>query len=140
MAKRSLKRRKGPTIVGAIEPVLVRGTSGARRVLARIDTGASRTTIDLELAAKVGLGPVLDTVRVRAAISEHAEMRPLVDAEITISGEKFNVPVAITDRGDMRYHVIIGLDILRSGPFLIDPARGAKRARETHTRSNGKFE
>ena len=140
MANRPLKRRKGPTILGAIEPVLVRGDSGARRVLAKIDTGASRTTIDFELAAKVGLGPVLDTVRVRAAMSEHSEMRALVDAEITVSGEKFSVPVAITDRGDMRYHVVIGMDILRSGPFLIDPARGAKRARQTHAHSNGKFE
>lgn len=137
MGEKSPASRKEKRIVGAIEPVTVRGRTGSQRVLAKIDTGASRTTIDLELAAKVGLGPVMDTVRVRAAISEHAEMRPLVDADIIIHGEEFDIPVALTDRGDMRYHVIIGMDILRSGLFLIDPTKEAPAANDA---SNGKFE
>ncbi len=137
MGEKSPGTRKEKRIVGAVEPVTVRGKGGSRRVLAKIDTGASRTTIDFDLAAKVGLGPVMDTVRVRAAMSEHAETRPLVDADIIIHGEEFDIPVALTDRGDMRYHVIIGMDILKSGLFLIDPA---KEAPENDSGTNGKFE
>ena len=137
MAERSPTHRKDRKLLGAIEPVTVKGYSGSQRVLAKIDTGASRTTIDPEIAAKVGLGPVLDTVRVRAAISEHAETRALVDADIVIHGEEFHVPVALTDRGDMRYHVIIGMDILRSGLFLIDPS---KEAPDSNGGPSGTFE
>lgn len=137
MAEQSPAIRKERKLVGAVEPVIVRGRSGSRRVFAKIDTGASRTTIDLELAAKVGLGPVLDTVRVRAAMSEHAVTRALVHAGITIHGEEFDVPVALTDRGDMRYHVIIGMDILKSGHFIIDPTKEPPGANKS---AKGKFE
>lgn len=111
-------------VIGPIERITIRGRRGKVKVLARIDTGASRTTVDTYLAARVGLGPVLDTVRVRAAVSEHPETRALVDADIIIAGREFDVPAAITDRQDMRYHVIVGMDILRQSGFLIDPRKG----------------
>ena len=109
-------------IIGAVEEITVRGHRKEVKVLAKIDTGASRTTIDMELAARAGLGPVLDTVRIRAAVSEHPETRALVDADIVIRGRKFDVPVAITDRQDMRFHAIVGMDILLRSRFLVDPA------------------
>jgi len=122
-AKR-LGKLKSHRIIGAVERVTIRGRTGKAKVLARIDTGAARTTVDTDLAARVGLGPVLDTVRIRAAISEHPETRALVDADIIIAGKAFDVPAAITDRKDMRYHVIVGMDILRDAGFLVDPGKG----------------
>lgn len=122
MQGHEVMRRKKRTIIGAIEEVTVRGRREVK-ALAKIDTGASRTTIDTDLAARAGLGPVLDTVRIRAAVSEYPETRALVDADIVIHGKRFDVPVAITDRQDMRFHVIIGMDILQNSKFLVDPTK-----------------
>jgi hypothetical protein len=130
VAKRTSKRARR-NVIGVIEPVTVRGRSGEVKVLAKIDTGASRTTVDTELAARVGLGPVLDTVRIRAPSSDFPETRALVDADIVIAGREFDVPAAITDRKDMRYHVIIGMDILRDAGFLVDPKRDLDLASRT---------
>ena len=99
-----------------------------------MDTGASRTTVDSVIAARAGLGPVLGTVRIRQSISRHTETRPLVDADLIIAGEEFDVAAAIADRGEMKYHLIIGMDILAKGTFLVDPSRGAGR------RTKGGFE
>ena len=116
-------RRKKRTIIGAVEEVTIRGRRRQVKVLAKVDTGASRTTIDTELAARAGLGPILDTVRIRAAVSEHPETRAVVDADIVIAGRKFDMAVAITDRQDMRFHAIIGMDLLQRSGFLVDPTK-----------------
>ncbi len=79
--------------------------------------------MDTELAARVGLGPVTDIVKVRAASSAHAETRPLVQAKVQVGGQEFELPVSITDRTDMKYPVIIGMDILELGNFLIDVSK-----------------
>jgi hypothetical protein len=108
-----------------IEPVIVRGKGGEVRVQAKVDTGASRTTVDTDIAARAGLGPVLGTVRIRQSISKNPESRPLVEAVLVIGGVEFDVAAAIADRTEMKYHEIVGMDILGQGRFLIDPARGA---------------
>jgi hypothetical protein len=114
---------KRPT-VGVVEKVAVVGPNGTFHVLARIDTGAARTTLDTDLAARVGLGPVLDRVRIRASAADTPEERDVVSAKILIAGKEFDLPVAVTDRTDMRYHMIVGMDILRAAGFLVDPAHG----------------
>gem|GEM_PF-6494094 len=40
-----------------------------------------------------------------------------------IAGEEFNVAAAIADRSEMKYHVIVGRDILGRAGFLVDAAR-----------------
>ena len=54
--------------------------------------------------------------------------RPLVNAAVTLAGKRFNLTAGVADRSQMRYAVIIGRDILRSGDFLIDPSRRKKKA------------
>ncbi|MFQ6013296.1 MAG: RimK/LysX family protein [Thermoplasmata archaeon] len=108
------------TIVPIVCAVVLIGERGREEITAKVDTGASRTSVDTDLAAKVGLGPVTDTVKVRAASSAQVEVRPLVQARIQLEGRAFELPVSITDRADMKYPVIIGMDILTEGNFLID--------------------
>ena len=108
------------TIVPIVCDVVLIGERGREDVTAKVDTGASRTSVDTDLAARVGLGPVTDTVKVRAASSAQAEVRPLVEARIQLAGKEFMLPVSIADRADMNYPVIIGMDILSEGNFLID--------------------
>jgi len=123
------QRPERPTI-GVVEEVTLRGSKGDIRVLARIDTGAARTSLDTDLAARAGLGPVFDRVRVRAAAAHEPEERDVVDARVVIAGREFEVAVAIADRKDMRYHMIVGMDILRDSGFLVDPSKGNGRENE----------
>src|SRR5881296_2116936 len=123
------QRQERPTI-GVVEEVTLRGSKGDIRVLARIDTGAARTSLDTDLAARAGLGPVFDRVRVRAAAAHEPEERDVVDARVVIAGREFEVAVAIADRKDMRYHMIVGMDILRDSGFLVDPSKGNGRENE----------
>jgi hypothetical protein len=115
------------TTIPVVEEVAVVGPKGTFRVLARIDTGAARTTLDTDLAARAGLGPVLDRVRIRASAASAPEERDVVHAKLIIAGREFAVPVAVTDRKDMRYHMIVGMDVLRDSGFLVDPSRGDGR-------------
>jgi hypothetical protein len=115
------------TTIPVVEEVTVVGPKGTVRVLARVDTGAARTTLDTDLAARAGLGPVLDRVRIRASAASTPEERDVVHAKVIIEGREFEVPVAVTDRKDMRYHMIVGMDILRDAGFLVDPSKGNGR-------------
>ena len=113
---------KERTTIGVVEEVDVVGPKGTVRVRARIDTGASRTTLDTDLVARLGLGPVMDRVRIRASAANELEERDVVPAKIVIAGRGFDVAVAVTDRKDMQYHMIVGMDVLRDSGFLVDPS------------------
>ena len=121
------RQRQDRTTIGVVEEVTLRGSKGDIRVLARIDTGASRTSLDTDLAARAGLGPVFDRVRVRAAAARGAGVSAASGAKVVIAGREFEVAVAIADRKDMRYHMIVGMDILRDSGFLLDPSKGNGR-------------
>jgi hypothetical protein len=124
MAEKRQESTSPPITIGTVEPVIVIGPKGQVRVLAKIDTGAARTSLDTDLAMSTGLGPVLNRVRIRAAAADEPEERDVVPAKVIIAGREFSVEVAVTDRKDMRYHMIVGMDILRDAGFLIDPSDG----------------
>lgn len=133
----SRQRAKGERpVIGVVEEITIRGSKGDIRVLARIDTGASRTTLDTDLAARAGLGPVFDRVRIRSSAADEPEERDVVEAKIAIAGHEFDVAVAVTDRKDMRYHMIVGMDILRASGFLVDPSKGEYRENGTRNVSH----
>jgi len=69
----------------------------------------------------------LRRVRTRSSAAAKPEKRDVVAATIVIGGREFNVDVAVTDRKDMRYHMIVGMDILRPSGFLVDPEKGEIR-------------
>lgn len=120
-AARTTERRT----IGVVEAVLVRGRRGSLPVRAKVDTGASRTSLDTRLARRLGLGPVVGHVRTRSAAADVPDERDVVRASIVIAGRTFRVQLAITDRRDMRYRMIIGMDVLRRGRFLVDPRKRA---------------
>jgi hypothetical protein len=124
-------------IIGAIERVVVKGHLGKASVRAKIDTGAARTSVDLWLAARIGLGPTVDVAKVRSALVDEPRRRPVVTGEVVVGGLSFNVPVSIEDRSDMRHPVLIGMDVLRAGRFLIDPLRSRARKKKKRSQSGG---
>ncbi len=110
-------------IVGVVELVTVKGEKGMKTVKAKLDTGAVRTSVDFKVASEVGLGPVVDTVKVRSAVATNSETRALVEAEIIIHQQHFTLPVSVDDRSRMKYAVLIGRDLLEKSNFLINPRK-----------------
>ena len=119
---------QGPKkVIHLSEKIWIKGPGGEERVRAKVDTGADRTTVDRDLAERLKLGPALSKVTLKASAGGQRLERPVVDAEITIAEHTYKLRVGVADRSQMRYRVIIGRDILRSGDFLIDPMRRKKK-------------
>jgi hypothetical protein len=122
--------KEGQILIGPVEYVKVIGHHGEARVKCRIDTGASRTSVDVWLAANIGLGPTVDVAKFKSAFLDEVRTRPLVRGIVEIEGVRFTLPVSLVDRSDMRYPVLLGMDILKSGRFLIDPTKRLPKRRE----------
>ncbi len=117
---------KDGKIVGIIELVTVKGEKGMRTVKAKLDTGTDRTCVDYSLAAEVGLGPLVDTIKVRSTSGNNPETHVLAEAEIFIHQQRFSLPVSLADRSKMKYEVLIGRDLLERSIFFIDPRKNIK--------------
>jgi len=110
------KKRSPPTdpvVVGFVEEVVVSGTRGSRMVRAKSDTGADRTSIDAQLAADVGTGPIKDVVRVKSGSAQGGRSRPLVDVVVGVGGRQHTVTASVEDRNHMTYPLLLGRDILQ---------------------------
>lgn len=108
-------------VLGLNERVKITGPLGDERsVNARIDTGATKSSVDVKLAAEIKLGPILKTKVVKSASG--SGMRPVVRATITIQGREIESEFTIADRDSLKFKVLIGQDILKEG-FVIDPSK-----------------
>jgi hypothetical protein len=113
-------------VIRLVVRVLISGPVKEESVKAKVDTGADRTTVSRELARRLGLRPTGSKITVKVSAGHKIEKRPLVQTRVTLKGKTFRLSVGVADRSKMRYPLIIGRDILRSGAFLIDPARRPK--------------
>ena len=99
-------------VIGYIEEVVATGTSGSTQTLAKSDTGATRTSIDTQLAAEIGAGPIKSMTRVKSGSVKGGKARPVVDLVIGIGGNQHTVTASVEDRGHMEYPLLLGRDIL----------------------------
>ncbi len=110
---------KDRIIIGLTETIEIQGPEGdKKRVKARIDTGATRSSIDSRLAKELKLGPVIRTKFVKQA--HGGTVRPIMRVEFELAGRKLKQEFTIADRDHMKYRILIGQNALRKG-FLIDP-------------------
>ncbi|XVH31795.1 RimK/LysX family protein [Haloferacaceae archaeon DSL9] len=100
-------------LIGYIEEVVVIGTSGSKQTHAKSDTGATRTSIDTQLAAEIGAGPIKSMTRVKSGSLKTGKARPVVDLVIGIGGNQHTVTASIEDRSHMDYPLLLGRDILQ---------------------------
>ncbi|WP_202593821.1 putative ATP-dependent zinc protease [Halolamina rubra] len=107
------KRSEEVTTIGYTEDVLVSGTSGTERVVAKSDTGASRTSIDTRLAAEIGAGPIKSMTKIRSGSVKSGKARPVVDIVVGVGGDRHTVAASLEDRGHMDYPLLLGRDILQ---------------------------
>jgi RimK family alpha-L-glutamate ligase len=110
------KERTAPPeqlVIGYIEEVVCMGTSGSKNVLAKSDTGATRTSIDARLAAEIGTGPIKDIVKIKSGSVKSGRSRPVVDLVVGIGGRQHTVTASVEDRSHMDYPLLLGRDILQ---------------------------
>ena len=116
LLKEAYKERR---IIGLIEEIEIFGSNGNnKKIQARIDTGATRSSIDKELAEQLNLGPVTRTKFVKQALG--GTVRPIIVVEFNLAGKHLKKEFTIADRSHMKYRVLIGQNALNQG-FLIDP-------------------
>jgi RimK family alpha-L-glutamate ligase len=111
----------GDVMLGYTNRVRVSGTEDVVSTVAKSDTGARRTSIDTELAGRVGAGPLVGTTEVRSTGRAGTETRPLVDVDLRVDGHWRTVRASLTDRSDMRYSVLLGRDVLEA--YTLDISR-----------------
>lgn len=103
-------------ILGMLEYVEIEG----ERYLAKIDTGASRSSIDSELAKKLGMKDVVKKREVRS--SHGSSVREVVRGRVKIGNRIIPTTFGLANRKDMKFDLILGKNFLWRG-FLIDTER-----------------
>ena len=116
---------KKRTILGLTEVILVVGPDGSEEVVARIDSGATASSIDTELATKLGFKPITRTKIVKSVSG--VKRRSIVMVKVKIGNQEIEEGFTLANRNHMTYPVLIGQDILKQGNFLIDPNKEANR-------------
>jgi len=108
----------GKVVIGLDEKVNVHYYNGKKAVVAKVDTGATKSSIDTNLAAELRLGPVIKSKLIKSA--HGSKLRPIIEATIELAGKKIKSEFTLADRAHMKYRILIGQNILKNG-FLIDP-------------------
>ena len=108
------------TIIGLTEKVTLFSPKGKKQYLARIDTGATKSSLDAVLVAQLELGPIVSSRMVKSAHGNR--LRPVIEAEIEIAGKRIKEKFTLAERDHMNYKILIGQNILIKG-FLIDPSK-----------------
>ena len=116
------KEVNGKIIVGLTEQVKLISSNGQSiEVPAKIDTGATKSSIDIKLASKLKLGPVIKSKMIKSAHGN--KLRPIIEAEIILAGKKIKSEFTLADRTQMKFDVLIGVNTLKND-YLVDPSRG----------------
>jgi hypothetical protein len=108
-------------IVGLTEEITIFGAKKPRKVAGKIDTGASQSSIDTDLATKMNLGPIISAKVIRS--SHGTTLRAVVRAEIKFGRKRIRAKFNIADRRHMRYKMLLGVNILKRLGVLVDPSR-----------------
>lgn len=116
-----VKNTEDVKTIKAIEEVKIIGSDGrSSKHLAKIDTGAWSSTIDIKLAKKLGLlrkEKILMTRKKLSSLGE--EQRPVISLSFWLAGRKIVTRATVSDRKPLRYQVLIGRIDLQG--FLISP-------------------
>lgn len=114
-------KNKSKKVVGLVELVTIIGKHKRVTKKALLDTGATRTSIDIKLAAKAGVGPIISSVKIKNATSGGVGSfrRPIAEAKIKMKGIVVKTGVNIVDRTGLPYPILIGRDVIHKN-FIVD--------------------
>jgi len=105
-------------VIGYVETVTLVNNGVRGDYKAKIDTGATKSSIDSKLAVRFRLGPVIETKLVKNVHGN--SVRPIVHANVILAGIPCRAAFTIADRSKMRFKILIGQNILNKG-YVIDP-------------------
>ena len=105
---------QGKVVLGLYEHVTIK----KRKVLARIDSGAVKSSIDLDLAKELKLGPVIGTKEIKNV--HGSSVRKFIEQEVCLCSKKIKSIFTLQNRQKMKFKLLIGQNILTKG-FVIDP-------------------
>ncbi|MBW2989778.1 RimK/LysX family protein [Candidatus Woesearchaeota archaeon] len=108
----------GKTVIGLVESSTILAKDNVKKtIMAKIDTGASKSSIDVNLASQLKLGPIIKSKLVKSASGN--KLRPVIESTIELAGKRIKAEFTLADRWHMKYRVLIGQNILKHG-YLID--------------------
>jgi len=123
-----VKETTGKKIIGINEEVEIIGKQGLRhKVMAKIDTGAFRTTICQSMAEQFGVGKNVGYKKVRSALG--TEKREIIEFSFILDQYPVNTQAFVADREELKYDMIIGRRDLKR--FLVDPDKKVFMTQET---------
>ncbi len=115
-----LEEISGRKVIGINEPIEIIDFEGKHYpTLAKIDTGAYRTSICQELASRLGLKRIIDYKKVKSALG--IEERPIVEFSFILDKKLVSTEAFLAKRSEMKYDIIVGRKDLKQ--YLIDPAK-----------------
>jgi hypothetical protein len=115
------RKINGKTIIGLVEPItLVTGDGGKKTFRAKVDTGASKSSMEISLQKRLGLGPVIKKKLIKSA--HGSKMRPVIEAEAVFAGKTLKAQFTLADRKHLSCQILVGQNMLKYG-FLIDPRK-----------------
>ena len=107
----------GKQILGLQETVTIKD----KRIPAKVDTGACKSSMHISLAKKLGLTKDLWGIKkIKSANGE--EYRPVIKSKIKIKNRIIPVTLTLTKRDNLKYPLLIGRDILNKR-FIVDVSK-----------------
>jgi len=103
-------------VLGLYEYVSIKN----KTVGARIDTGAVKSSIDIELASELGLGPIIGSRKIKNV--HGSNIRPMIKQYLSIGCKKLKVLFTLQNRSRMKFKILIGQNVLKKD-FIIDPKK-----------------
>ncbi|HLC98132.1 MAG TPA: RimK/LysX family protein [Candidatus Nanoarchaeia archaeon] len=110
----------GRVVLSLTEQVTLLGRT-EEQVRARIDTGATSSSLDVQLAERLGLTPGDRSKIVKSASG--VKKRPVITVKLLLQNSSLEEEFTLADRSHMTYPVLIGQNVLRKGNFLVDPQK-----------------
>lgn len=119
--EQEIEEVSGHTVLSIEEKVIILDSDGKQHsLLAKVDTGAYRTTIDEAIAKKLGIDrPVIIHKGVRGALG--TQTRPVIAVSLYLRNKHIKTEASIVDRSHMKYDMILGRRDLKG--FLVNPGK-----------------
>ena len=122
------------TVIGIVERVTLVGDKNVSTD-AVFDTGARLTSIDIKLASKARVGPIIRTTKVKNPSTKAITKRPVVKVRVKIKDRIYQCEANLQDRSHMTADMLIGRNVL-AGRFIVDPAKNLKKFEKMQKRKN----
>ena len=115
-----LEEISGRKVIGINEPIEILDKEKNRHsTMAKVDTGAYRTTICTSLTKELGIDKIIGSKKVRGALG--MDERPIINLSFVLDKRLVSTEAFIADRTELKYDIIVGRKDLKR--FLVDPAK-----------------